>query len=835
MGVIGKFTGLFSGKTNADPLDSVVKRITIESTEAIYQEITLLPDEQKVQLLIKMVSALHQIRCTQNPPQAMYSGKGQSLHTIIVRMMANKIILTEDDISQLIDCFIQNTKPYTEDYLFAYIWPVDDLLGQVVKQRKDEVISDQLATTLKRISDILNGHKIGYHEKQKKRISTKIDKLLAQNNPHKNQVQAVYFYEDDFANFANNHLAEFFQTETNPWLGLMTLAKKTTGAKPSAKFLNEAKSLIEKLGESVFSNVVREWFQFIIDSKDPTFTYEYGASNFVLCANNVEMFKCIVWMCATLKDDKLVSLVGALADRCFQKIPQKGHASDALGNACLFTLYQSSGITGIAQLSRLQLRIKQNKTLKLIGKYLSEAAKNQGMTVSELEDLSVPDFGLADGIKRWLLDGYTVEIRIIGVGKTETQWYKPDGTPQKSVPTVIKETFAEEFKQLKATAKSIEQSLTAQRDRLDRMFRMNRTMSWAHFHKYYLEHPLLSFLSQKLIWNFTNSNQTITAIYLDGDWKNNHNQTVIVPDHSEVSLWHPAASTAGNTLLWRDFLLDKLIQQPIKQAYREVYLLTDAEINTKSYSNRMAAHILKQHQFSSLAKGRGWTYSLLGAWDGGDVGIAELVLESHGIYAQFWVQSVIADNAYNETGIWNYVSTDQVRFLGLESDDVLDLVDIPVVVFSEVMRDVDLFVGVASVGNDPNWRDNGGLPAYQTYWQSYSFGDLSELAKTRKAILERLIPRLKIKDVTEIKDKFVVVKGKLRTYKIHIGSTNILMEPNNQYLCIVPNQHKKDVTDKIFLPFEGDSGLSIILSKAVLLTDDDKITDPTITSQLKLK
>jgi hypothetical protein len=34
------------------------------------------------------------------------------------------------------------------------------------------------------------------------------------------------------------------------------------------------------------------------------------------------------------------------------------------------------------------------------------------------------------------------------------------------------------------------------------------------------------------------------------------------------------------------------------------------------------------------------------------------------------------------------------------------------------------------------------------------------------------------------------------------------------------------------LPFEGDRVLSIILSKAFLLADDRKITDPTITRQL---
>jgi len=151
------------------------------------------------------------------------------------------------------------------------------------------------------------------------------------------------------------------------------------------------------------------------------------------------------------------------------------------------------------------------------------------------------------------------------------------------------------------------------------------------------------------------------------------------------------------------------------------------------------------------------------------------------------------------------------------------------------MRDVDLFVGVASVGNDPNWRDNGGIPAYRDYWQAFSFGELTEIAKTRKEILENLVPRLKIAAVASIKDKFLVVKGKKRTYKIHIGSTNILMEPNDQYLCIVPDRSKKDATSQVFLPFEGDAGLSVIISKAMLLSEDDKITDPTILSQINFK
>ena len=136
------------------------------------------------------------------------------------------------------------------------------------------------------------------------------------------------------------------------------------------------------------------------------------------------------------------------------------------------------------------------------------------------------------------------------------------------------------------------------------------------------------------------------------------------------------------------------------------------------------------------------------------------------------------------------------------------------------------------MGNDPTWQDNGGSPRYFSYWQSYSFGDLSEVAKTRKAVLETLLPRLKVGKAAHIDGNFLVVQGKLRTYKIHIGSTNILMLPDDQYLCIVPDRSKKSVTDKLFIPFEGDNALSVVLSKAMLLADDDKITDSTITSQI---
>ncbi|MEM7809245.1 MAG: hypothetical protein AAF561_14140 [Planctomycetota bacterium] len=96
-----------------------------------------------------------------------------------------------------------------------------------------------------------------------------------------------------------------------------------------------------------------------------------------------------------------------------------------------------------------------------------------------------------------------------------------------------------------------------------------------------------------------------------------------------------------------------------------------------------------------------------------------------------------------------------------------------------------------------------------------------------------LITPLKIADRCSFSDKFLVVRGDVRTCKIHLGSGNILMEPNDQYPCIVPDRRAEAATEKSYLPFEGDRTMSVIVSKALLLADDAKITDSTIISQIR--
>jgi hypothetical protein len=137
---------------------------------------------------------------------------------------------------------------------------------------------------------------------------------------------------------------------------------------------------------------------------------------------------------------------------------------------------------------------------------------------------------------------------------------------------------------------------------------------------------------------------------------------------------------------------------------------------------------------------------------------------------------------------------------------------------------------VSSIGNDPAWTQRPDAP-FGRYWGEFSFGELSASAVQRREVIAQLLPKLTIKDRCWIDDRFLWVRGDRATYKIHLGSGSVMIEPGSRYLCIVRGP-ATSVPSKVFLPFEGDGMLSLLLSKAFLLAADTKITDPGIARQL---
>jgi hypothetical protein len=132
-------------------------------------------------------------------------------------------------------------------------------------------------------------------------------------------------------------------------------------------------------------------------------------------------------------------------------------------------------------------------------------------------------------------------------------------------------------------------------------------------------------------------------------------------------------------------------------------------------------------------------------------------------------------------------------------------------IFSEVMRDIDLVVSVAH---------RGGVDPEATH----------STVEMRLALLRETIRLLRIQNV-RLNERYAFVDGKIGNYNVHLGSGNVHRQPGGA-LCIIPvhSQHR----GRLFLPFaDNDPKTAEVVSKVLLLAQDEKIKDPTILEQLR--
>jgi hypothetical protein len=305
-------------------------------------------------------------------------------------------------------------------------------------------------------------------------------------------------------------------------------------------------------------------------------------------------------------------------------------------------------------------------------------------------------------------------------------------------------------------------------------------------------------------------------------------------DGAPIRLWHPIDADETDVSAWRTALLDRRMHQPFKQAFREVYRLTPGEEGGATDSERFAGHILLYARARALMLARRWGTNFLGPFDGGDEGIAKRDFPSHGLRAEFR-HDAIRPVEVRQNDV-THCTTGTVRFVRIGEGEPVPLREIPPIVFSEAMRDVDLFVSVSSVGADRNWperaHEGAGPDGFDAYWSLYSDAPLQAVARTRRDALARIVPGLAIADRCELGDRWLEVRGDLRVYRIHLGTGNVSMEPGGTYLPIVPKAGAGPV-GRVFLPFDDDPMLSLILGKAFLLANDTRISDRSIATQIR--
>jgi hypothetical protein len=713
---------------------------------------------------------------------------------------------------------------------------------------------------------------------ESRKVAAQLDAMLAADQPAQVEIDP----QDDWGAAAREALLQVELADRPAWLAVLEHAATATASKPSGVWQKEARRRIAALGEERFKALAIAWLGLLKAPTRGTARREnewMPVPSSVFTERNATLLKGIVCCCLSFDDEALAGAVAEAAEGAFKKIPEFGARSTRVGNACLYVLGAMPGPHGAPQLVRLQRQLKQPSARGRLDATLDSAAAQAGVSRDELEDQAVPTHGLHNGPIRRQVGPYTAEVVARGPRQVEVRWSGADGEALAAEPADARKARAAAYKLATRAADEVRQTLLAQRDRLERVLLTERGWRLADWQRLYLEHPLLSLLARKLIWAFTEGERTALGAWHDGHLVDVADAPLDWPtEATEVRLWHPITAPAETVVAWRQWLARHAVTQPFKQAHREVYLLTDAERAAEVESQRFAEHVLRQHQFQALCRERGWRYGLQGAFDNADEGLPTLDLPRWGLRAEFGVEPIEEDDMQSAHAIFLYVHTDSVRFVRAEAKatgaarkskaaarrDMLrammggdlaawmakrveegaalgvaqpvPLAEVPPVVFSEVMRDVDLFVGVCSVGADPAWLDNA-PQRYADYWSRFSFGDVSgsPSVATRRAVLEGLVPQLTIGPRCTVRDRFLEVRGDLRTYKIHLGSANVMMEPNDQYLCIVATRGPASPEEPghIYLPFEGDGVLSLILSKAFLLANDSAIKDASITRQIK--
>ncbi len=651
------------------------------------------------------------------------------------------------------------------------------------------------------------------------------------------------------------------------WRELFAQCEKAEGAMPAQAWSENTEQILDRIGEQEFTTRVAEWFP-LVDRPRTKRIEEWSEyepdPNLLITKRHGDILRGLAWCCSYYNTKAVSRALTALALTSYKKVPGVGPRLVRVGNACLWSLGRMGSENALAQLAILKARVKFRTAHKLIDKALYRVAERCGVTVEELEEMVVPTCGFTEvGIYREELGEHTALIEIIDTSNVELRFIKEDGKQLKSVPAAIKRDFADELKDLQATIKDLKPMLSAQRERMDQLYLQQRSWPFAVWRERYLDHPSIGTITRRLIWRFSNGGgkkaKTTNALFYEDRFVDANARVVDWPGNDNVRLWHPLDSETDEVVAWRNFIVEREIRQPFKQAFREIYLLTDAERATNAYSNRFASHILRQHQFNALCAVRGWRNQLRLMVDD-EYPPAYRELPAFDVRAEYWVEGIGQnyETDVNESGVCHYLSTDQVRFYrtdasqrhahafgggygpryGQSDSEPIPLTEVDPLVLSEIMRDVDLFVGVSSVGNDPTWSDGGPNGHYVDYWEEYSFGSVDEQqTQSRIEALKRIVPRLKIAGRCQLLDNYLVVRGELGTYKIHLRSGNVMMEPDEKYLCIVRAQYTsaEKKAGKIYLPFEGDHRLSLILSKAFLLADDKKITDKTILRQIKYK
>lgn len=402
---------------------------------------------------------------------------------------------------------------------------------------------------------------------------------------------------------------------------------------------------------------------------------------------------------------------------------------------------------------------------------------------------------LVDELQTYLepreIDGRSVCILIDDQGKASLQVVR-EGKILKSVPADLKKDPY--VRALNVKLKELKEQYVRSRHLLEEAMVDGIQMTVDEVGRI-MRHPVIAPLANNLVW----LTEDAAGLFVDGKLQDPNGGVVILHSNHRLRIAHPYdLYERGIWADWQRWLFDHQERQTFKQVFRELYISTAEEAETFK-SVRYSGNQVDPRKAKALLLGRDWKVDY-----------------SSGIYKVFYKQHIVAGlysgnirNMLFTPGDIEYPAIESVYFQ-CDGYRMMKLGDVPPIIFSEIMRDVDLVVSVAHAG--------GVVPE-----ASHSTMEM------RKLLMEHTARMLRLKQI-KVEGHFIHVSGALAEYRIHLGSGEI-HQAGGTHIAVIPvhSQHR----GKLFLPFmDDDPKTAEILSKAILFADDKRIKDPTILSQI---
>jgi hypothetical protein len=297
-----------------------------------------------------------------------------------------------------------------------------------------------------------------------------------------------------------------------------------------------------------------------------------------------------------------------------------------------------------------------------------------------------------------------------------------------------------------------------------------------------MQHPVIQPLLKSLVF-ITSDNQV--GFYENKSLKNPIEEIKGLSSKIKLRIAH--CSDLFSVGKWADYqriAFETKLIQPFKQIFRELYTPSADELSSKNASNRYAGYEIQKTQAVALLKTRGWTVDNY-------VGMQK-VYHKEGFVVRLHAEADWFNSGYGETPI-----IDSIDIIDRKSYKTVNFQDVPLRIFSEIMRDIDLIVSVANVG---------GVDIEAS---------LSTL-ELRKVIVEETARLFKLTNL-EFQDRHVLIQGKLNRYSLHLGSGIVhSLGSGAMYIEAVSTQSR----GKIFLPFvDEDPTTAKIVSILLLLCE----------------